>query len=261
MQDDVGLPRTTVQKSIKELMPKEMRIAGDASELLVQCCNQFVHLVSTQANDISEREKRSTISPEHVVKALEELEFGPQYLEAVKAGVLRAAWSGGWAAVAAHPAGTLYGCPLAPSAPLLPSPVLDSVPGPSGTLACGAAWEDWKLDNKEHREHKAGHKKGDSGLTQEQLIELQQKLFEEARAATLSGPLPSMVIEQAAAPLAAQQQQQQPDQQPEPEQQQQPPVQPGGGEAAAAADAAAEGAGGDELDGDDLDVDSELVEG
>ncbi|EFN58286.1 hypothetical protein CHLNCDRAFT_14485, partial [Chlorella variabilis] len=128
-QDDVGLPRTTVQKSIKELMPKEMRIAGDASELLVQCCNQFVHLVSTQANDISEREKRSTISPEHVVKALEELEFGPQYLEAVKAG----------------------------------------------------------LDNKEHREHKAGHKKGDSGLTQEQLIELQQKLFEEARAATLSG--------------------------------------------------------------------------
>jgi histone H3/H4 len=87
MADDVGLPKSTLQKSIKDLLPKEMRIAGDASDLLVQCCNQFVHLISTQANDISEREKRSTISPEHVIKALEELEFGEPYLDAVRAGV------------------------------------------------------------------------------------------------------------------------------------------------------------------------------
>jgi histone H3/H4 len=86
MADDVGLPKSTLQKSIKDLVPKDMRIASEASDLLVQCCNQFVHLLSTQANDISEREKRSTITPEHVVKALEELEFGEQYIEAVKAG-------------------------------------------------------------------------------------------------------------------------------------------------------------------------------
>lgn len=87
MADDVGLPKSTLQKSIKDLLPKDMRIAGDASDLLVQCCNQFVHLISTQANDISEREKRSTISPEHVIKALEELEFGDAYLEPVRAGL------------------------------------------------------------------------------------------------------------------------------------------------------------------------------
>lgn len=39
-----------------------------------------------QANDISERDKRSTISPEHVIKALEELEFGAQYVEMARAG-------------------------------------------------------------------------------------------------------------------------------------------------------------------------------
>lgn len=48
MADDVGLPKSSLQKAIKDLLPGEMRIAGDASDLLVQCCNQFVHLVSTQ---------------------------------------------------------------------------------------------------------------------------------------------------------------------------------------------------------------------
>ncbi len=48
MADDVGLPKSSLQKAIKDLLPREMRIAGDASDLLVQCCNQFVHLVSTQ---------------------------------------------------------------------------------------------------------------------------------------------------------------------------------------------------------------------
>lgn len=92
MADELGLPKSSLQKAIKELLPGEMRIAGDAADLLVQCCNQFVHLLSTQANDISEREKRSTISPEHVVRALQELEFGAAYVEAVRAG---ASWLGG----------------------------------------------------------------------------------------------------------------------------------------------------------------------
>ena len=105
MADDVGLPKSSLQKAIKDLLPGDMRIAGDATDLLVQCCNQFVHLVSTQANVVSEREKRSTISPEHVVRALEELEFGGHYVEAVKAGARGCigAWvvwrSGGSAAV------------------------------------------------------------------------------------------------------------------------------------------------------------------
>lgn len=143
MADELGLPKSSLQKAIKELLPGDMRLAGDAGDLLVQCCNQFVHLLSTQArpaglllqslehaccpvaachatssalarahacacvsspsttppplspppkqaNDISERDKRTTISPEHILKALEELEFGAAYSDPVRAGAPRA---------------------------------------------------------------------------------------------------------------------------------------------------------------------------
>ena len=46
--DEVSLPKSTLQKAIKDLLPADMRVAGDAVDLLVQCCNEFVHLVSTQ---------------------------------------------------------------------------------------------------------------------------------------------------------------------------------------------------------------------
>lgn len=88
-----------------------------------------------------------------------------------------------------------------------------------------AAWDEWKAENKEHH-GRLGAKKAPSGLTQEQLIELQHKLFEEARAATLSGPLPSSVVADAVAQAAAahgvpqQQQQQQVEPQQQAEQQQ-----------------------------------------
>jgi FtsZ-interacting cell division protein ZipA len=146
------------------------------------------------------------------------------------------------------------------------------------------AWEEWKADNKEHREVKAGHKRGNSGLTQQQLIELQQKLFAEAREATLSGPLPSVAAEQATAMAAAVQQVQaeqraqaeqqvQAEQQAQDQQQQNEPEQhqqasPANGAAAAATQAAGDAAGpapmdvgAEEGDGEDLaDVSSEGIE-
>lgn len=259
MADDVGLPKSSLQKSIKDMLPADMRIAGDASDLLVQCCNQFVHLVSTQANVVSEREKRSTISPEHVVRALEELEFGGLYVEAVRAGELAAAPAGsrsggppgGWGRggcarqgphvrlqhcwycvdVGVHSTATNQngvGCPpVQPACLPLPLPaglkqqyssdgcVQPALPATAALAfvstrrfclpARCAVWDEWKVDNKEHQHQKLASKKsglGQSGLTQQQLIELQHKLFEEARAATLSGPLPSLV-EASPAPGAA----------------------------------------------------------
>lgn len=62
-----------------------------------------------------------------------------------------------------------------------------------------AVWDEWKVDNKEHQHQKLVHRKSGlaaaGGMTQQQLIELQHKLFEEARAATLSGPLPSLALD------------------------------------------------------------------
>lgn len=61
MADELGLPKSNLQKGIKDNLPADMRIAGDATDLIVQACNQFVHLVSTQANDIRWGRQRSLL--------------------------------------------------------------------------------------------------------------------------------------------------------------------------------------------------------
>lgn len=167
----------------------------------------------------------------------------------------------------------LYHCRAAAATATAGAPLLTHRPfllTPPPPLLTRTAWEEWKVENKEHH-GKLGAKKQQSGLTQEQLIELQQKLFEEARAATLSGPLPSMVVAEAMAavaaqgaaaaqPAAAQEQEQQQQQQASPEQQQPPAA---GGEPAAEAQAPAEAEaaaeGDDDALSDDYSGSSQLV--
>ena len=56
----------------------------DARDILIDCCVEFISLVSSEANDIMERESKKTISPEHVGDALKELGF-PEYVQEVLA--------------------------------------------------------------------------------------------------------------------------------------------------------------------------------
>ena len=42
---------------------------------MIDCCVEFIHLVSSEANEICERETKKTISADHVIKALIELGF------------------------------------------------------------------------------------------------------------------------------------------------------------------------------------------
>ena len=65
----------TVQKLISELLPSDLTFAKESRDLLIDCCVEFIHLVSSEANEICERETKKTISAEHVVKALTELGF------------------------------------------------------------------------------------------------------------------------------------------------------------------------------------------
>lgn len=75
MDDDVALPRATLLKIIKDSMPAQMRVSSELADLLIECCTEFVHMVYSQANDVSTAEKRSTILPDHITKALEQLDF------------------------------------------------------------------------------------------------------------------------------------------------------------------------------------------
>lgn len=67
----------TVQKIITEILPPSsgQTFAKDARDLLIECCVEFITLISSEANDISEKEAKKTIAVDHIEKALTDLGF------------------------------------------------------------------------------------------------------------------------------------------------------------------------------------------
>ncbi|XP_066327217.1 protein Dr1 homolog [Miscanthus floridulus] len=83
-KEDVSLPKSTMFKIIKEMLPPDVRVARDAQDLLVECCVEFINLLSSESNEVCSREEKKTIAPEHVLKALSDLGFR-EYIEEVYA--------------------------------------------------------------------------------------------------------------------------------------------------------------------------------
>ncbi|MCJ1425952.1 hypothetical protein MMC29_003853 [Sticta canariensis] len=75
---------TTVHKIITEILANEpgMSFTREARDVLIECCVEFLTLISSEANEIAERETKKTIATEHIEKALRELGF-PEYVEEV----------------------------------------------------------------------------------------------------------------------------------------------------------------------------------
>ena len=67
--DELSIPRAALNKMIKELIPN-IRVANDARELILNCCTEFIHLVSSEANEICNKQQKKTISPEHVLQGI-----------------------------------------------------------------------------------------------------------------------------------------------------------------------------------------------
>ncbi|KAF8332815.1 histone-fold-containing protein [Cantharellus anzutake] len=78
--EDLSLPRATVQKLISEILPKDIVCAKETRDLISECGVEFIHLISAEANEICEKESKKTIAPEHVLSALRELGF-EKYIE------------------------------------------------------------------------------------------------------------------------------------------------------------------------------------
>lgn len=76
--DDLSLPKATVQKIITEILSTDAGVAfaRESRDLLIECCVEFINMISSQANEIAEKEAKKTIACEHVTAALEELGFG-----------------------------------------------------------------------------------------------------------------------------------------------------------------------------------------
>jgi histone H3/H4 len=74
----------TVQKIVQDILASEpgMTFAKDSRDLLIECCVEFITLISSEANEIAEKDAKKTIACEHVKAALEELDFG-DYVPAI----------------------------------------------------------------------------------------------------------------------------------------------------------------------------------
>ena len=50
-KEESTIPRATMNKMIKKIC-SDVRVANEARELILSCCTEFIHLVSSDANDI-----------------------------------------------------------------------------------------------------------------------------------------------------------------------------------------------------------------
>jgi histone H3/H4 len=75
--DDLSLPKATVQKIVGEILSGSSGIAfsKEARDVLIECCVEFITLISSEANEISEKEAKKTIACDHIIKALDQLGF------------------------------------------------------------------------------------------------------------------------------------------------------------------------------------------
>ncbi|XP_037937688.1 protein Dr1-like [Teleopsis dalmanni] len=72
--DELTLPRASINKIIKELVPN-VRVANESRELLLNCCTEFIHLISSESNEVCNQRNKKTINAEHVLEALDRLGF------------------------------------------------------------------------------------------------------------------------------------------------------------------------------------------
>jgi len=78
--EDVALPKATVNKFANELASTlGVRLALESRELLVQVCTEFVQLLSSEANEVCEKDSKKTITAEHVLRALQSLGLDSTY--------------------------------------------------------------------------------------------------------------------------------------------------------------------------------------
>ncbi|KAK9447471.1 histone-fold-containing protein [Limtongia smithiae] len=81
--DDLSLPKATVQKIVSEIVPPDLVFSRDARDALIECCVEFIGVLSQTANEMAEGEAKKTIASDHVIRALQELGF-TDYIEPVK---------------------------------------------------------------------------------------------------------------------------------------------------------------------------------
>ena len=68
-EDEVSIPRASLNKFIKDIVP-EARLTTETRELLLACCHAFIRKLATEANIACAKANRKTISPQHILEGI-----------------------------------------------------------------------------------------------------------------------------------------------------------------------------------------------
>ena len=67
VEDELTVPRAALNKYIREICPN-IRVGFETRELLLMCCTEFIHVISSEANQICNNNQKKTITAEHISK-------------------------------------------------------------------------------------------------------------------------------------------------------------------------------------------------
>lgn len=74
-EDEPVIPKATLNKLISSILPKGVTMSKEAKDMIGEFSLEFVHLLSSEANIVSEKEKKKMILSDHVIGALKSLGF------------------------------------------------------------------------------------------------------------------------------------------------------------------------------------------
>ncbi|KAK3913399.1 Protein Dr1 [Frankliniella fusca] len=74
-EEELTIPRASIYKLIKEILPSNTRVANECRDLIVNCCTEFIHHIASEANNICNKHQKKTINADHVLEALGILGF------------------------------------------------------------------------------------------------------------------------------------------------------------------------------------------
>uniref|UniRef100_A0A7S4P2S8 Transcription factor CBF/NF-Y/archaeal histone domain-containing protein n=1 Tax=Guillardia theta TaxID=55529 RepID=A0A7S4P2S8_GUITH len=72
---DLMLPKATVFRTIKDVLPEGYRCSSETGNLIMECCMEFMRMISDETSQLCAKEGKSTIGADHVLKSLESLGF------------------------------------------------------------------------------------------------------------------------------------------------------------------------------------------
>ncbi|KAK4054498.1 negative cofactor 2 transcription regulator complex subunit ncb2 [Microbotryomycetes sp. JL201] len=62
-------------QATQKFLPADFSCSKETKDLMAECCKEFILTISSEANEICDKEAKKTLAPEHIIAALNSLGF------------------------------------------------------------------------------------------------------------------------------------------------------------------------------------------